>query len=134
MKETKHQIPLGIMKYLKEKWLRKGGHNPRRRKATINEEFQPKNPTIQELILTWKCFLNIDYVIDKRRALNTWKAAMTLSLISEPIYASDNRDVNTIYNLLINSFQWIVYNWYTGISLNIKNIIKIDVKKNWELV
>ena len=52
---------------------------------------------------------------------------MTLPLISEPIYIADDRDVNAISNFLINSFQGIVYNWYIGISLNIKNIIEIDV-------
>ena len=54
---------------------------------------------------------------------------MTLSLISEPIYATDDRDVNPIYNLLINSFQGIVCNWYIEISLNNKNRIEIDVKR-----
>ena len=54
---------------------------------------------------------------------------MTLSLIREPVYAAENRDVNVIYNLLINSFQGLVYNWYIKISLNIKNIIEIDVKR-----
>ena len=54
---------------------------------------------------------------------------MVLALISEPIYASEDRDVNVIYNFLINSFQGIVYNWYIGISPHIKNIIEIDVKR-----
>ena len=54
---------------------------------------------------------------------------MILTLISEPVYATEERDVNAIYNFLINSLKGIVYNWYTGISPNIKNIIEIDVKR-----
>ena len=59
---------------------------------------------------------------------------MTLSLISEPIYATDDRDVNAIYNLLINPFQGLVYNWYIRTSLNIKNIIEIDVKGKLRII
>jgi len=34
-----------------------------------------------------------------------------------------------MYNLLINFFQEIIYNWYVGISLNIKKVIEIKVKR-----
>jgi len=94
---------------------------PRRKKrTTVTEEFQPKNPLNQEPIPSWSYFLNIDCVTDIRKALNTWKSGIVLALISEPLYAAEDRDVNVIYNFLINSFQGIVYNWYIGISPNIK--------------
>ena len=64
------------------------GLHPRRRKSAITEEFQPKNPIIQETIPPWGQFLNIDHVIDIRKSLNTWKAGITLALISEPVYAT----------------------------------------------
>ena len=38
--------------------------------------------------------------------------------------------MSAIYNLIINSFQGIVYNWYQGLSPNILNLIEIDVKIN----
>ena len=49
---------------------------------------------------------------------------MTLALINEPIFVT-----NAIYDLLINSFQGIVYNSHIGISPNIKNITEIDVSR-----
>ena len=66
---------------------------------------------------------------DIRKALNNWKLSIVLALMSEPIYAPEDRDVNVIYNFLINSFHGIVYDWYIGISAHIKNIIEIDVKR-----
>jgi len=101
----------------------------RKRRTTITEEFQPKNPLDQEPIPAWGYFLNIDCVTDIRKALNNWKSSMVLALMSEPIYAPEDRDVNVIYNFLINYFQGIVYDWYIGISAHIKNIIEIDVKR-----
>ena len=101
----------------------------RKRRTTITEEFQPKNPLDQEPIPAWGYFLNIDCVTDIRKALDTWKASMILALMSEPSYAAEDRDVNVIYSLLINSFQGIVYNWYNGVSSHIKTIIEIDVKR-----
>ena len=45
---------------------------------------------------------------------------MILPLISEPVDATEERDVNAIYNFLINFFQGIICNWYTGISPKLK--------------
>ena len=55
---------------------------------------------------------------------------MILNLLYEPAYAEQGRDVTAICHLIINSFQGIVYNWYQGLSLNILNLIEIDVKRN----
>jgi len=70
----------------------------------INEEFKPKIPLIQKLVPSFGYFLNIDCVIDKRKALDMWKATMILNLIYESASAEEDRDVNAIYNLIINSF------------------------------
>ena len=53
---------------------------------------------------------------------------MILNQIYESIYADDDRDVNAIYNLIINSFQAIIANWFNGISPSIRNLIELDVK------
>ena len=108
---------------------KKNAHSHRRRQ-TANETFKPKNPLTQQLLLVHGYFLNIEYVTDKRKALDVWKESMVLSLINGPIYAEDGRDINVIHNLIVNSFQGIVYNYYTGISSNIRNLIEIDVKRN----
>ena len=42
----------------------------RQRPRTINEEFIPKDPTIQDHIPPWGYMLNIDCVIDKKKALD----------------------------------------------------------------
>jgi len=49
--------------------------------------------------------------------------------MGELVYAAEGQNVNTICNLLINSFQRIVYSRYVGISLNIINIIETDVER-----
>ena len=46
-------------------------------------------------------FLNLDFVTDRRKALNVWKALIVPSLISEPVYAEEGRDANAIYNLIV---------------------------------
>ena len=72
------------------------------RKSTINEEFkQKKNPLSLEPVPAWEYFLKINYVTDKRAALDTWRNSIILSLMQEPTYAAENRDVNAIYNLII---------------------------------
>ena len=83
---------------------------------TINEEFKPKNPFLLEPVPTWGYFLNIDCVIDKRAALDTYRSSLILSLMQEPNYAAEDRDVNAIYSLLIYSLQGNVLNWYSGIT------------------
>ena len=55
---------------------------------------------------------------------------MVLNLLYESTYAEEGRDVTAIYNLIINSFQGIVYNWHQRLSPNILNLIEIDVKRN----
>jgi len=96
----------------------------------INEKFKPKNPLIQEPVSYFGYFLNIDCLNAKRKALDMWKVAMILNLIYEPIYADDDRDLNAIYKLIINSFQGIVANWFNGIFPGIRNSIELDVKSN----
>ena len=59
-----------------------------------------------------------------------WKATMILNLIYESASAEEDRDVNAIYNLIINSFQGIVANWFNGISPGIRNLIELNVKRN----
>jgi len=95
----------------------------------INEEFKPKDPLFQEPVPSFGYFLNIYCVTDKRKALYTWKAAMTLNAIYEPAYAEEDKDINAIYNLIINSFQGTVDNWLNGISPGIRNLIELDVKR-----
>ena len=46
------------------------------KRQTINEEFKPKNPLLQEPISAWGYFLNLDCVIDIRKTLETWKSTM----------------------------------------------------------
>ena len=70
---------------------------------TINEEFKQKNSFLLEPVPTWGYFLNIDCVTDKRAALDTWRSSLILSLMQEPTYAAEDRDVNGIYNLIIYS-------------------------------
>ena len=86
-----------------------------------------KNPLLLEPGSTWGYFLN--YVIDKRKPLDTWKTIVVLAITQEPIYAANDRDVNIMYDLITNSFQEIVHNWYAGISLNIRSLIELDVKE-----
>ena len=50
--------------------------------------------------------------------------------MQEPTYAAEDRDVNAIYNLIIYSLQGNILNWYSGISLTLKNLIEVDVKRN----
>ena len=100
------------------------------KRQTINEEFKPKNPFLQEPIPARGYFLNLVCVTDIRKTLETWKSTIVLNLLYEPAYAEEGRDVTAIYNLIINSFQGIVYNWYQRLSPNILNLIKMDVKRN----
>ena len=81
-----------------------------RKRHTINEEFKPRNPLIQEGIPAKGYFLNLDYLIEKRKAIDLWKALVVLSLISEAVYTEEGRDVNAICSLIVNSVQGIVYN------------------------
>ena len=67
---------------------------------------------------------------DKRAVLDTWRSSLILSLMQEPTYVAENRDVNAIYNLIIYSLQGNVLNWYSGISLALRNLIEVDVKRN----
>ena len=55
---------------------------------------------------------------------------MVLNLIYGPAYVEEDRDVNAIYNLIINLFQGIVANWFNGLSPGIRNLIELDVKRN----
>ena len=41
-----------------------------KRQQNINEVFKPKNPLLLEPVPTWGYFSNLDYVIDKRKALD----------------------------------------------------------------
>ena len=41
------------------------------KRQTINEEFKPKNPFLQEPVPAWGYFLNIDCVTDIRKTLET---------------------------------------------------------------
>jgi len=53
---------------------------------------------------------------------------MITALMTTPKFTEENRDVNAIYRIIVNSFQGIDHNWYKNISPNIKNIIELDVK------
>ena len=59
--------------------------NSQKRQA-INEEFKPKNPLLQEVVPTWRYFLNMDCATEIRKAL---KLAMVLNLVYEPAYAEE---------------------------------------------
>ena len=85
---------------------------------------------IQEPVPAWGYFFNLECVADKSKTLDVWKASVLLSLISKPFYAEEDREVNVTYNLVVNSFQGTVHNWYIGISSNVKNLIEINVKGN----
>ena len=50
--------------------------------------------------------------------------------MQEPTYASEDRDINAIYNLIIYSLQGNVLNWYSRLSLALRNLIEVDVKRN----
>ena len=47
-----------------------------------------------------------------------------------PQFVEEDRDENVIYEMIINSFQGTIHNWYKNISPNIKNIMEVDVKNS----
>ena len=103
-KPGESSIPPHLRESYKPKAKGRKYYNMDKQKPMINEEFKPKNSLIQEPVPSFRYFLNIDCVTDKRKSLDMWKAAMILNLIYEPAYAEEDRDVNAIYNLIINSF------------------------------
>lgn len=55
---------------------------------------------------------------------------MVSALLTTPEFVEEDGDVNAIYIMIIDPFQGIIHNWYKNISVNIKNIIEVDVKSN----
>jgi len=92
----------------------------RQRLRTINNEFILKDPTIQYPIPPWRNTLNIDCVTDKKKALDVWRTTIVTALLTTPKFVEENRDINAIYKININSFQGLIQNWYKNISQNIK--------------
>ena len=71
--------------------------------------------------------------IHDHKIFDSWRASVVLSTNQERIYAAEDRDVNIIYDLITNSFQGIVQNWYSRISSNIQHLIELDVKRNSQI-
>jgi len=55
---------------------------------------------------------------------------MVSALIITLEFTEENRDINTIYRIIIKSLQGLDHNWYKNISPNIKNIIELGAKSN----
>ena len=51
-----------------------------KRQQNINEVFKPKNPLLLEPVPTWGYFSNLDYVIDKRKALDAQRTFVVLAI------------------------------------------------------
>ena len=64
--------------------------------------------------------LSIECVTDKKKALDAWRVGIVSALLTTPNYVEEDRYVNAIYKIIINSFQGVVYNYYKNISPNIK--------------
>ena len=92
-------------------------------KQMINEEFKPKKSFSSRTSTIFWIFSKYWFNNWQKKTLDMWKAAMILNLIYEPAYAEEERGINAIYNLIMNSFQGIVANWFNGISPSIRSLI-----------